>query len=494
MARRTIPAEPEVLSPVMERHIRALRFWHRQDYFNWCREVGVEVSLDKSSANRRAELELIKATQQAQLSALSNPRKFLKQACAGDLVPTTVTRRGWREVAVAVTKAAKTIETRKSLETFLLHLEKNTDLVFESAQMGAHSYPYIDGLVRLHARKALWLRNPLEWKPRSHNTNRQFSTLAHHLMARYEVPAFMGAAWLRSEKGAHRYRDWYVHMGRGHNIRTAKTLYPMTKAIAHHFTNAPEDLTIEGALIFADVKSLNGGRRLVNALMGSRLGQSVERDEEKRAFWLSVYRFLIANPMLDLRHTGPIIDFLANQKFETHELMIGPGEIEVRPPPQPNLTMSRRTPDSLLRQVEAWHGELRIMRANERRFWRPSGIPGLQLRTGPKDRPEEHIHWRIRELLTDKDLFEEGRRLRHCVGSYSSSCASGAMSVWSMERRRGEHSRVEAALTIAVDAKRVVIEARGLANRWANDQEKLVLDTWIKKGELKAGPYLHSAW
>lgn len=494
MARRTIPAAPEPLSPAMERHIRALGFWGRHEYLKWCEQVGVTASLNKGTAARQSELDLIKTAQKAQLNALSNTRKFLKQACAGELDPATITRRGWREVALAVSKAAKKTEDRDSLEKFLLHLEKNTDLVFETAQISGRTYPYIDGLIRLHARKALWLRDPLEWKPKSHNSSRQFSALAHHIMARYEVPTFMGTAWLRSEKGAHRYRDWYVHLGRGHNIRTAKTLYPMTKAAAHHFTNAPEDLSIEGALIFADVKSLNGGRRLVNALMGSRLGQNIERDEEKRAFWLSVYRFLIANPMLDLRHTGPIIDFLAHQKFETQEVMIGPGEIEVRPPPQPNLTMSRRTPDSLLRQVEAWHGELRTIRANERRFWRSSGIPGLQIRTGPKDRPEEHVLWRVRELLTEKDLYEEGRRLRHCVGSYASSCASGAMSVWSMERQRGENARVEPALTIAVDAKRVVVEARGLANRWASDQEKLVLDTWMKKGELSAGPYLHSAW
>ena len=107
-----------------------------------------------------------------------------------------------------------------------------------------------------------------------------------------------GEAWFRNDRGAHRFRDWFIHIGRGHNIRAAKTPYPMTKMIADHFVNAPEDVSIEGALMFADIKSLGGGPRLVASLMGARLGQKIERDADRRAFWLSVYRFFIANPML----------------------------------------------------------------------------------------------------------------------------------------------------------------------------------------------------
>ena len=224
--------------------------------------------------------------------------------------------------------------------------------------------------------------------------------------------------------------------------------------------------------------------------MGTRLGQRIERDSERRAFWLSVYRFFIANPMLDLRHAGPIVDFLDFQKFESHEVMVGPGRVEVRPPPQPNLTMTRRTPESLLRQVEAWHGALRIARANDKRYWKPSGISGLTVRTGPRERPEQHTYWTFRELLSGQELIENGRRLRHCVASYADSCVRGHCSIWSLDRRQGNNDRGESVLTIEVDSDGTLMQARGLQNRLSNDQEKNLLETWMQRSDLKAGCYL----
>lgn len=204
-----------------------------------------------------------------------------------------------------------------------------------------------------------------------------------------------------------------------------------------------------------------------------------------------MYRFFIANPMLDQRHAGPIVDFLAFQKFETQEVMVGPGQVEVRPPPQPNLSMARRTPESLLRQVEAWHGELRIVRANDKRFWRPSGIPGFAMRTGPRDRPAEQTHWKLRELLSGQELIDDGRRLKHCVATYAVSCARGACSIWSLERRRGGEEWAEPLLTVEIDAEGVMVQARGLRNRWPTDQERGMLAAWMREAGLKPGPYLY---
>jgi hypothetical protein len=478
----------------MARHIRELGLRDARAYLAWCREVGVAPSLEKSPAERTHESE-IAARRQAVLDAQArlhrNPRRFLTEACAGRIDPAAVERPGWREVAAAIARSTDGADHRRSLADFLLHLERVSDLVFETATVGRQPALYAEGLIRLHERRGQWLRDPLEWRPASHNAGRQFSSLARHLLARYTVPIFLDAAWLREDRGSHRFRDWFVHIGRGGNIRTANTPYPLTKMMAHHFVHAPDDATVEGALMLADIKTLGGSPRLAGALMATRLGQRIEGDPERRAFWLSVYRFFIANPMLDQHHAGPIIDFLAFQKFETEEVMIGPGEVEVRPPPQPNLSMARRTPESLLRQVEAWHGELRSVRANDRRFWRPSGIRGFAMRTGPRDRPEEQTHWRLRELLSGQELIGEGRRLKHCVATYAASCARGACSIWSLERRHGAEERAEPMLTVEIDAKGLMVQARGLRNRWPTDQEKGVLAAWMREASLKPGPYLY---
>jgi len=494
VTQRVKPSEQERLRPSMARHIRELGFKSATAYQNWCRKAGVSPSFEKGPEERATEVEIIareKAAIAAHVRMHRNPRQFIKDACAGLIDPSSVERPGWREVVEAISRDDRTPDERQGLADFLLHLEHVSDLVFEPANTGQVPAYYIDGLIRLHKRRRQWIRPVSEWRPGRHNPRRQFSSLARHLLAKFDVPLFLDSAWLRGDRGAHRFRDWFIHIGGGHNIRTAKTLYPMTKMTAHHFVHASDDVTIEGALLLADVLALGGTQRLASALAATRLGMGIERDPQRRAFWLSVYRFFIANPMLDLRHAGPIIDFLAFQKFETQEVMIGPGEAEIRQPTQPNLTMTRRTPESLLRQVEAWHGELRLIRANDKRYWKPSGVRGFAMRTGPKDRPDEQTYWKLRELLSGQELIDEGRRLKHCVATYARSCARGACSIWSLQRQRGLEDRGTPMLTIEIDAKGTVVQARGLSNRWPSAQEKAVLDAWMREAGLRSGPFVY---
>jgi hypothetical protein len=224
----------------------------------------------------------------------------------------------------------------------------------ESVSFGDRTYLYIDALIKLNSRRGQWIR-PLEaWHASSHNRRRQFSSLARHLLAQYPVPGFMDSAWFRSDKGSYRMRDWFVHVGSGRNIRTAKTPIRLTKRMAHYLLEAPDDYTIESALRWGQVHALGGDRRLTEALLSTRIGDSFENDD----FWGSVIRFFIANPLLDRSHVGPIVDYLLHQKYETREMLVGPGVVEQLPPPQPLLSMRGRTPESLLKHVELWHHEM----------------------------------------------------------------------------------------------------------------------------------------
>ena len=54
---------------------------------------------------------------------------------------------------------------------------------------------------------------------------RQFRDLLRHLIARYDVPAFLDAAWLEglTAEGV-KHQGWYKHIARGQNISTAEGL------------------------------------------------------------------------------------------------------------------------------------------------------------------------------------------------------------------------------------------------------------------------------
>ena len=209
----------------------------------------------------------------------------------------------------------------------------------------------------------------------------------------------------------------------GHSIRTVETPIPLTKRMAHYFAQAPDDCTVDQALRWGQVLGLGGTPRLAQALATTRLGEHFEHDD----FWITVIRFFIDNPMLDLVHVGPIIDYLHDQRFVEREEFVAPGVFERRPPAQPNLSMKGRNPKALLRQVERWHHQLGNEAFDPRAQWPSSQIRGYDGIEGKEGSPSLR-RWTIREILSSRALVAEGRAMHHCVASYARSCAEESSS------------------------------------------------------------------
>jgi PcfJ-like protein len=470
----------------MRRHLGRLGLRTPSGYESWCHAHGFAASLDKSPYDLEAELQALahdqqRAARQARLHA--NPRKLIESTCAGDIDPDRITRPQLKAFCRSIAASSHDAAARRSLATLLLKVKAEADFLLDGVSFQGRSYAYVDALLRLNDRRRHWIA-PLEaWRPASHNARRQFSSLARHLLARFPVPAFMDQAWFRSEAGSDRFRDWFVAMGAGKNIRTLETPVPLSKLMAHHFLQAPDDYSIEAALRWGQVHALGGGARLTAALLGTRIGQDFSNDE----FWTSVIRFFIANPLLDRTHVGPIIDYLWAQKFEVREMVIGPGRVEVHLPPQPGLTMRGRTAQTLLAQVERWHRELGRAAAAENVYFRRAGVKELALKTGK----EGENRWRIRQLLSGADLVAEGRVMRHCVASYARSCADGHASIWAMELET--KAGVEKRQTIEVTRDGVIVQCRGKQNRLPTLSELDVVKEWARHAGLILSPYVRAA-
>jgi hypothetical protein len=341
------------------------------------------------------------------------------------------------------------------------------------------TYPFVDGLIALCRRHAEWIRSPRDWCARSHNARRQFASLARHLVARYPVPAFLDAAWLRRDADAERYRDWFIQVGSGESIRHGESPIPLTKRIVHHFLLAPEEYGIEQALRWGQIHALGGDGRLVDAVIGTRLGDSFEHEE----FWSSVLRFLVQNPELERVHVGPIVDYLQNQRFVSQDVFIARGVREQLPPPQPNLSMRGRSVAALLRQVERWHRALARTGPGASMRWGRCGVGEFEFETGVRGRNLRV--WRIRELLSAAELRHEGSVMHHCVASYAGSCAAGIRSIWTMELWdfEGVHKRQ----TIEVNRHGAIVQCRGRLNAPPNTQERQILMRWADQERLKLG-------
>jgi hypothetical protein len=355
-----------------------------------------------------------------------------------------------------------------------------TDLLTDQEASG-----FANALLALSAHREDWVRPLDAWRARSHNAGRQFRSLLRHLVASYDVPAFLDAAWLEgpTPEGV-KHQGWYKHVGRGENIRTAEDLpVPLTKKQAHHFLRAPDDFGVPSAFRWALIVDLGGDGRLVRSILRTRIGTTFENE----GFWSTVIRFFIAHAELDHAHHGPIIDFLHHQKFvpsAPNPLAGQPGQPPFVPP-QPHLCMKGRTPESLLRAIQAWHRDLAEVRAAATAVasWGPSGVAGFVHEEGTDD---DRRVYSATELLTAMDLVEEGRAMGHCVASYAHACASGQTSIWSLRMQIGS-GRVVRLATVEVRRRDgLVVQVRRRLDKLPTDRELEILRSWSDGG----GPQL----
>lgn len=183
--------------------------------------------------------------------------------------------------------------------------------------------------------------------------------------------------------------------------------------MAHWFAQAPDHLSPLAALRYGQVCALGGDRRIADAILSTRMATDFRDDH----FALELIRFFARNPMLDTAQYQPIVDYIWNQKYEHQEVFVARGVLEETGPPQPGFSMGGRTPGTLLRQVEEWHERLGRSRKGGLLQWPSSGIPDFQLVEGDRDSRSMRI-WRIIELLTSRELEQEGRSLDHCVATW----------------------------------------------------------------------------
>jgi hypothetical protein len=363
---------------------------------------------------------------------------------------------------------------RAAFQNLLMIVEK------ESSLLDAHK-EFLKPLARLASWSSFWVTNVSEWRAKSYNNRRCFSSLARHLLARYDVPLFMDEAWLGStvNQQMSSWQEWFIHIGQGQNIRKASNLpVRFTKMQAHHFLQAPKDYTINEAIRWGQIRGLGGEERLVEAVIATHMGRSFHRDE---TFWATVLQWFVNHQTMDMRQVGPVIDYIDNVRHRDRPSIWMNGGWRYQGPEQPDFSVKGRTAESLVRLTEEWHKQLAKTKTRKITKWESCGIAGLD--TADDDGRNRVV---IRELLTSNELQQEGRAMHHCVGSYSWNCSSGKCAIYSM--------RVEDAagnmrgLTIEVDVhSRAIVQVRGKYNVSPNPADTRILRSWATREHLKVG-------
>ncbi|MES9940310.1 MAG: PcfJ domain-containing protein [Candidatus Thiodiazotropha sp. 6PLUC2] len=476
----------KAITPSMKKHFKALDIKTERKYFAWCNARNFNADLNKDKGARDLEYERFLGEQKAlkdNARIHHNADAFLHAVCMGEVAPKAIIRPEWQKIASLISKTPNDRPYRTGLSQFLILMNKKMKCTFEKAEIRGKQFFYIRAFINIYNYRCYWIRDLENWTPNTHNMHGQFCALISHLFEEYPAPEFMRSAWFRMDEVADNYRDWYLTVVSGKNIRSAELPFPFTKKLAHHFMHAPAFCSIEQAIKWGEIHALGGDENLAKAVIASRIGEAMSH----KKFWDSVFQFFVENPMLDRAHIAPIIDFLYAQKFEVRECITAPGVVEHIHPPQPNLSMKGRTAESLLRQVERWHGNLAKSNDAQKYFFKKSGIPEFRQKTG-EEKQDIRI---IRELLSGAELIKEGREMRHCVASYARRCSLGHCSIWAMEYVSAKGS-IEKHQTIEITKDKHIVQSRGKSNRLPTPSEFNIIKKWAQTAGLTIASYVSS--
>ena len=440
--------------------IRALGLTSVKEYQAWCLENGHSAALCEKTEPLSKESAL--ATLAAAKRQMGRSRHVIEQIACGEVAEEQLKTILLRKIHAGF--ADLDGDGRQALLSLLLHVERRADLL--NITRGAACWgrrpgnTFVEGLIGLARYHREWLRPVAAWRPDSRNQRTQFGALVRHLLARYEVPAFMDVVWFRGDDGeARRQQNWFKQIGAGQNIRTGDVPVRLSKKMAHHFLQAPAHCTVEEALRWGQVLGQGGNPLLAAAINATRLSRTFEYEE----FWSAVIHFFTRHSALDLARIGPIVDYIYHQKYVPRESSCTDDGEEGDLPPQPNFSMKSRSVRKLLRQVDQWQerwGLETLLPENPKDDSQKRKFSFFYCEE--KDERSEHtLHWTIQELTTSRALATEGDVMRHCVASYSSKLDK--TSIWSLQVRQG--SRTHRVMTIAIDNEQcLVTQVRGRFN------------------------------
>jgi hypothetical protein len=386
--------------------LQALNFKSLGDYKNWCVTNGFSTKMEKTNEQYTKEVIFYKKekyiVRSMNESKKPNIKRMLKNFVDSldedkptDLPEGYVGLNSIRESYYLADETKK-----KHIQKFLNNAITFANLLEDVCE----NKKFINLLVDVVNLNHLWVRPINEWKCRSHNTYRQFTSLLRHIFVLYEMPAFIDKAWIKetpSVNGSQKYRTWYLHLGKGLNARNLPDLsIPFTKRMAHFFMEAPENYEPNEAIRYGQVLSLGGTPLFVETLRGTQICTNFSNED----FWESVIRWFIAQPMFDYsQHVGPVIDFINNQKFVPRNL-IENGVVKHLGAAQPGFSMKGRDAEPLLRQVELWHNQLGREKKSGNLAWEHQKfIADLEMVEGVDGTPSRKI-WKIRELCSSGQL------------------------------------------------------------------------------------------
>lgn len=303
--------------------------------------------------------------------------------------------------------------------------------------------------------------------------------LVYNLFADFGISYFFISHFMSGNLNA-KEKEWLHDVLQGRNLVYSKNLpCTLTKKTAHFFNTIPQEWKNDTyELQFKSPKGLYGitnqNYTLTQSLIYCTIYYEVKdeiytkevlrnlRGADNIDFWISTLSKLY-HKGLRVEDMNQIIDYIDDQVIRNGR----------------QIDFNTKKVSNLWTEAFIWHEELRLMRIGNYR--RTCNLPKSEINTYKIEYQDKK--YKIKQLLTNKDLIEEGRTLSHCVGTYTNNCIDRGSFIFSLclEQENDENTPL---ITIEVNAN-TIRQKKGKKNRSCSQEEDYIIRKWAKENKLK---------
>lgn len=300
-----------------------------------------------------------------------------------------------------------------------------------------------------------------------------------------------GLRYRNGAKGFYFGSPEFRFLATGGSVRKAPIQHPFSRRMAREFVNLPYHLDLgsqQDTYLYLYGKSLGAGHLLACLLM-----EFMRHPDE------------LTELQAEMQRWNPIIQKLAAEQFEqlageTAKALMGfiyhclrdQQSYQVQGRSLRHILADSDAYYQRITERTAWRAEkeaerLRRLKANEvvRSDWKPSRrirpyVSEKQAYSGNRAITE---NYKIIELTNEQQLQQEGKLMKHCVGSYTTRCRSGYSSIWSL--RQYANGMWRSLATMEIDKRKTMLQMSGKYNARPSGEVLGLIKDWVLREGIR---------
>lgn len=272
----------------------------------------------------------------------------------------------------------------------------------------------------------------------------------------------VNSQYLEELKAPRDVMNWYFAVAQGESLFKTYAKGLLTKKEVFYLYTCPYDIDFYQGVVYSIAKAAGASEGIASMLYNSKLAT----ESILKPFYQTVVRFFVQNPAQNKNEINDLVDYLVMKHRTT-----------------PGFSMAGQHLSTIRVKNVEWHYQLRREKVLGSDVWQGHDYSEGSYISGAAG---DKYLWTMTQICNAKDLAAEGTAMRHCVLSYKARCIDGTTSIWSL---KVEHCTDDGfgmggavrKLTVEVNVHSGIVQARGLANRAARDQELAILRMWARE-------------